>query len=251
MEKNIAGIKTNYHISGTGKDLLLLHGWSVDSSTMLPMQKHFAQHSRVTVLDLPGFGQTERPDSAWDIYQYADFVREFCEEMGLNNPVLLGHSFGGRIAIILGAQGLGRKIVLSDAAGVLPKRPPSYYARVYSYKAAKKVMNLPVLNKHKEQALDLWRKNNPSSDYAKADGIMREIFVKVVNEDLQPLLSQIKAATLLIWGDQDTATPLADGQLMEKLIPDAGLVVFEQAGHYPFLDQPQRFYTIVDYFLEH
>ena len=80
---------------------------------------------------------------------------------------------------------------------------------------------------------------------------MRQIFVNVVNQDLQPLLKAISQPTLLLWGERDTATPLSDGQLMEKTIPDAGLVVFEGAGHYPFLEQPGRFYAVVDYFIQH
>ena len=99
--------------------------------------------------------------------------------------------------------------------------------------------------------MELWRKNNPSSDYNAAQGVMRQIFVKVVNEDLKPLLPQIKSPTLLVWGENDTATPLSDGRLMEKLIPDAGLVVFEGCSHYSFLDEPGRYYAVVDYFLQH
>lgn len=251
MEKTIAGIKTNYHIMGKGEDLLLLHGWGVDSSTLAPMQEHFAAHHRVIRIDLPGFGNTEAPKTAWSVYQYADFVETCCRELEITDPVLLGHSFGGRLAIILGSRGFGKKIILTGAAGIIPKRSASYYARVYSYKAAKGIMSLPGLNKKKEEALDIWRKNNPSSDYAQAEGVMRAIFVQVVNEDLQPLLAKISSSTLLIWGENDTSTPLADGQLMEKLIPDAGLVVFEKAGHYAFLDDPARFYTVVDYFLAH
>ena len=170
---------------------------------------------------------------------------------GLEDPVILGHSFGGRLAVILGSRGIGSRLVLADAAGIKPRHSVDYYLRVYSYKAAKKVMSLPGLNKRKEQALDLWRKKNPSSDYASAQGVMRQIFVQVVNEDLTPLLSKISASTLLIGGRNDTATPVEDGKLMEKLIPDAGLVVFENCGHYSFLDDPHRFYTIVDHFLQH
>lgn len=251
MEKIISGLKINYQLSGEGMDLLLLHGWGASSAVMAPMQERFSAIARVTNLDLPGFGHSEAPHSGWSVYDYADFVEEVISSLGLQNPVILGHSFGGRLAIILGSRGVGRKLVLTDAAGILPKRGIDYYLRVYSYKAAKKVMSLPGLNKCADRVLDLWRKNNPSSDYANAQGVMREIFVKVVNEDLQPLLPQIKLPTLLIWGENDIATPLADGQLMERLIPDAGLVVFEHCGHYSFLDDPFRFYTVVEYFLTH
>ncbi len=251
METTIDGLKINYETAGEGSDLLLLHGWGANVQVMRPMLQHFSSYMRVTSVDLPGFGGSDPPGSAWTVYDYADFVEKFIAAAGIKDPVLLGHSFGGRLAIILGSRGVGRRLILTDAAGILPKRGADYYARVYSYKAAKKVMSLPGLKKHKEQALELWRKNNPSSDYSAAQGVMRQIFVQVVNEDLQPLLPGIKQSTLLIWGDQDTATPLSDGKLMEKLIPDAGLVVFEGCGHYSFLDEPGRYYTVVDYFLQH
>ena len=251
MEKIIDGLKINYEMAGEGEDLLLLHGWGADIRVMHPMFEHFSAYRRVISLDLPGFGRSQPPETPWSVYDYADFVERFIAELGLKDPVLLGHSFGGRLAIILGSRGIGSRLVLTDAAGILPRRGADYYARVYSYKAAKKVMSLPGLNKHKEKALEHWRKNNPSSDYSAAQGVMRQIFVKVVNEDLQPLLPRIKASALLVWGENDTATPLSDGQLMEKLIPDAGLVVFEGCGHYSFLDEPQRYYAVVDYFLQH
>ena len=226
MEKKICGLNINYQIMGEGKDLLILHGWGVDSSVMSPMQKHFAEGMRVTSLDLPGFGKSDKPDSPWGIFDYADFTEQVIIELNLVDPVILGHSFGGRIAIILGSRGIARKLILTDAAGIIPKRKISYYLRVYSYKAAKRVMKLTGLNKYYDRALDLWRKNNPSSDYSAAEGIMREIFVKVVNQNLKALLPMILVPTLLVWGEDDPATPLADGQLMEQLIPDAGLAVF-------------------------
>ncbi|MCL1905780.1 MAG: alpha/beta hydrolase, partial [Clostridiales bacterium] len=122
-------------------------------------------------------------------------------------------------------------------------------ARVYSYKAAKRVMSLPGLRRWHDKALALWLKRNPSGDYTKARGIMRAVFVKVVNEDLGPCLPRINMPTLLMWGENDADTPLADGQRMEKLIPDAGLVVFKGAGHYPFLEQPAYFYRVLESFL--
>ena len=251
MEKIISGLKINYQLSGEGPDLLLLHGWGTSSAVMAPMQERFSAIARVTNLDLPGFGHSEAPHSGWSVYDYADFVEAAISALGLQNPVILGHSFGGRLAIILGSRGVGSRLILVDAAGILPQRGAGYYLRVYSYKAAKKIMSLPGLNKCADRVLDLWRKNNPSSDYANAQGVMREIFVKAVNEDLQPLLDGIKMPALLIWGAEDTATPLRDGQLMEKLIPDAGLVVFENCGHYSFLDDPHRFYAVVEYFFTH
>ena len=251
MCDTVMGLKVNYRDNGSGTPTLLLHGWGVDSSTLAGVEKYLlAQGQRVLILDLPGFGGTEAPPEVWGVYEYADFVAEFLRWRGVEKPQLLGHSFGGRLSIILGSRGVARRIVLCDSAGIIPKRSFRYHLRVKSYKLAKKIFALPGLKLFREQALSLWVKNNPSSDYAATEGVMRGIFVKVVNQDLQPLLSDIKVPTLLIWGENDTATPLADGQLMEKLIPDAGLAVFEGCGHYPFLEQPARFNSVLSYFLK-
>lgn len=251
MEKNIGGLNIHYQVKGEGKDLLLLHGWGADSSVMAPMQEHFSAVARVINLDLPGFGKSAAPPTAWSIYDYADFVAHFLAELGLYRPVILGHSFGGRIAIILGSRGLAGKLILADAAGLVPQRGAGYYLRVYSYKLAKKIFSLPGLKKAAQHVLSFWLKSNPSSDYQAAQGVMRQIFVRVVNEDLRKYLPRISVPTLLIWGEEDTATPLSDGRLMEDLIPDAGLAVLPGCGHFSFADDSARFYAVVDYFLTH
>ena len=249
MEKTISGLKITYQLSGQGRDVLLLHGWGVDAAVMEPLRLHLAENARAVSLDMPGFGDSHAPSEVWGVSEYADFVESFIDELGLVQPVIIGHSFGGRLAIILGARGKASKLILADSAGVLPKRGFDYYFRIYSYKLAKKLFSLPGLRDYADQVMALWLDNNPSSDYVAAEGIMRKIFVKVVNEDLQHLLPQINVPALLIWGENDTATPLADGKLMESRIPDAGLVVFPGAGHYSFLDDPSRFNIIADYFL--
>jgi pimeloyl-ACP methyl ester carboxylesterase len=248
VEIAVQGLRVAYDMAGEGAPLLLLHGWGVERSVFAPLQQHFARYMQVWSLDLPGFGASGEPPAVWGVSNYADFVQDFCLAAGLESPCLLGHSFGGRIAIHLASRGFGAKVVLTDASGLKPKRGSSYYIRVYSYKAAKRVMGLPGLRRWRGKALDLWLKRNPSSDYAQAGGIMRAVFVKVVNEDLAALLPRIDKPALLLWGEKDTATPLADGQKMEKLIPDSGLVVFKGAGHYPFLEQPAYFYRVLESF---
>jgi len=251
MELEIDGLKVSYTVSGSGEDVLLLHGWGVDSSVMEPLRSRISEYARAISLDFPGFGGSQPPAEVWGVRDYADFVEKFIQALGLQQPMLLGHSFGGRVAIVLGSRGVGHKLMLTDAAGIKPRRSLKYYLRTYSYKAAKKIFSLPGLRKFRDRALALWLKNNPSSDYSKAQGIMRKIFVRVVNEDLTDLLPSIAAPTLLLWGEIDTATPLRDGRLMEKKIPDAGLVLFEGCGHYPFLEQPGKFYAAVEYFIRH
>ncbi|MCL1976297.1 MAG: alpha/beta hydrolase [Firmicutes bacterium] len=248
MEAIIQGLKTAYDVAGKGEPLLLLHGWGVERSVFAPLQQHFASYMQVWSVDFPGFGESDEPPFVWGVEDYATFIQDFCLAMEIQNPSILGHSFGGRVAIVLGSRGFGAKLVLADSAGLRPKRSLSYYFRVYSFKVIKKALSLPGLKHWRDAALATWLKRHSSGDYAKAQGVMRNIFVKVVNEDLQPLLLHINIPTLLMWGENDCDTPLSDGKKMEKLIPDSGLVLFKGAGHYPFLEQSSYFYRVLESF---
>ncbi|MDE5749338.1 MAG: alpha/beta hydrolase, partial [Duncaniella sp.] len=139
--------------------------------------------------------------------------------------------------------------ILVDAAGVKPRRPLKYYWKVYSFKALKYIMYLSMGKKEAERRLDHRRALTGSADYAKASPMMRAILSKVVNEDLRSVMPSIKAPTLLIWGKNDTATPMRDAEIMERLIPNAGLVAFDGAGHYSFLDNAQGFAAVLKNFL--
>ena len=111
-------------------------------------------------------------------------------------------------------------------------------------------MSSCIVKKFFPDALENFRKKMGSADYAAASPMMRQVMVKVVNEDLEPYLPNIKAPTLLVWGVNDTATPLSDGEKMEKLIPDAGLVKLENAGHYSFLEQQFTFNRVMCSFMK-
>ena len=142
------------------------------------------------------------------------------------------------------------KIILTGSAGIMPKRSLSYKIKVGSYKLGKKLLTLPPVKAMFPNALENMQKKRGSSDYAAASPIMRGCLVRVVNEDLKEYLPRIKQSTLLIWGTEDDATPLADGELMEKLIPDAGLVKLKGAGHYSWLNDPYTFIAVIKSFLK-
>jgi len=136
-------------------------------------------------------------------------------------------------------------MALTGAAGVRDKRGIDYYARVYAYKAGKKILSLKPFEKYR----DALTKNAGSEDYRNSSGVMRSTFVKVVNEDLTPVLKDVRAETLLVFGENDEATPVEKGRLMEKLMPDAALVIFENDDHYAYFHQAQRFCMVLDAFL--
>ncbi len=251
MFATINTLRVHYHVSGAGHDLLLLHGWGTDLSAFAPVHSHLETSFRVYALDFPGFGQSDPPPTAWGTQEYADFVRQFLKELRMTNPVVIGHSFGGRIAIRLASAEAIPQMILVDSAGIRPHRNWKYVLKVALYKSIKSVVTtLPVVNTYSEPILERFRKMSGSKDYQQASGVMRKTFINVVNEDLRHLLPHIQAPTLLIWGEHDQATPVNDGKLMEQLIPDAGLVVLKHAGHYSYLDRLHDFLVITDNFLQ-
>jgi pimeloyl-ACP methyl ester carboxylesterase len=247
---DIQGIPTRCRSVGEGPEVLVLHGWGASIEAVESITRGLAASCSVHAVDLPGFGQTGPPPVAWGAGEYADWTRELIAALGLERPSIVGHSHGGRVAIQLAAQHpeLIDKLVLVDAAGIRAPRAFSWYRRVALAKFAKH-----VLNRFGEPGRALGRRlvgRAASGDYAASAETMRPTFVRLVNADLTALLPEIRASTLLIWGDQDGETPLSDGQTMERLIPDAGLVVFEGAGHFAYADQPQRFNRVVGHFLK-
>ncbi len=231
-------------------NIVLMHGWGCDRSIWNGLRTHLegAGHS-VTAVDFPGFGATPEPAEPWGMEDYAQWFERFLNERGIVQPILVGHSFGGRVAIVHASRNPVSKVVLVDAAGVKPRRPVSYYLKVWSFKALKRLAPLLLGRKKADALIERRRAAAGSADYNAASPVMRGTLTRVVNEDLRRHMPSIKAPTLLIWGENDTATPVADARKMERLIPDAGLVVFDGASHYSFLDRPAQFAAVLDSFL--
>lgn len=246
---DINGISTRYRRVGSGGPcVLVLHGWGASIETMQSILDGLSGQLTAIAVDLPGFGETGLPPGPWGAADYAEWTRALMDELGLERPSVIGHSHGGRIAIHLAAHHPERidKLILVDAAGIKPRRGLTYYRRVALAKTAKHAARwLGAPGRRLQQRVFA---RTASSDYANA-GPLRPTFVKLVNQDLTPMLPRIQASTLLIWGETDTATPVSDGQTMERLIPDAGLVVFPGAGHFSYLDQPRRFARVASHFL--
>lgn len=253
MEKciNLNGLNLYYDETGPEDTppVILMHGWGCNSSTVASIASALATDRKVYSMDLPGHGKSQEPPFPWGIEDFTRLVENFTKTLNIKNPTLIGHSFGGRIAIMMGSRNDIRNIVLVDAAGIKPKRKLKYYIKVYSFKIARRILPFLVGKKKAGNIIDKWRNKSGSADYKASSPMMRAVMSKCVNEDLKGVMPYIKAPTLLIWGEKDTATPLSDAQTMNKLIPDSGLVSFPGAGHYSFLDEPVRFRTIIRNFL--
>ncbi len=245
------GGSVNIEVHGEGRALILLHGWGCDHSIFDSCVERFAEAYRVYVFDLPGFGSSDEPGSVWGTQDYVDMLRAFVVDNSIDSPILAGHSFGGRVSILYGAQFADSvsKIILIDAAGVVPARSMRYYFKVYSFKFVRVLCQTFLPRATAQRIIDKRRGSSGSADYNNASPVMRAILSKVVNEDLKYAMPRITAPTLLFWGDIDTATPISDARTMEKLIPDAGLVVASGCGHYSFLESRGLFDAVMCKFL--
>lgn len=247
LEKKIQDQVVSYTDNQSDKQaIVLLHGWGQSGELMMPIFDYFKKDYRVINLDLPGFGQSDDLKATWGVLEYTLFLNEFLKEIQVENPVIIAHSFGARIALLFSCQFKTKQLVLTGAAGIKPKTSILVKGKIASYKLAKQIVKLPGLQRFEETM----KKSFGSSDYKNASGFKRSSFVKIVNEDLTPILGKVKVPTLLIWGENDLATPLWMGKVMEKQIPDAGLVVFEEDDHYAYFHQMNRFNRIVEVFLQ-
>lgn len=241
----------HYNELGEGRAVLLLHGWGGSGESFAPVSRRLAELGmRAVSIDFPGFGKSPAPDASWSLDDYARTTYAFIREKHLEGCDVVAHSFGGRVVIKLAAKypELFRRIVLCDSAGIKPRRTLKARARVLAYKAGKALMKFPWAKRTLK--LDERMRSAGSADYRALSDDMKKVFVRVVNEDLTGLLPHIRQPTLLIWGENDHDTPLYMARIMEKRIPDAGLVVFEGAGHFAYLDQFARFMTVIGRFLE-
>ena len=255
MEKqiDIDGLKIAFKETGNpeGAPVIILHGWGCNSTTVRSIARDLEDNMRVFSIDLPGHGKSDEPKTIWGTQDYADFVAKFIRLQKLENPSLIGHSFGGRTSIAYAAGNPDiNKIVLVDSAGIVPKRTLKYYYKVYSYKLLKKIISLSLGKEKAPAAIEKLLKKRGSADYQSASPVMRAIMSKCVNEDLRDIMPRINVPTLLVWGENDTATPISDAKIMEKKIPDAGLVSFKNCGHYSFLDNPLGFRSVIREFFK-
>ena len=228
------GARMNYEVAGdSGRVLLLLHGWGGCINSWLPVIRDFQRECRVVAVDFPGFGESPEPSEGWSVTEYARLTADFIESLGEESIDLIAHSFGGRVALLLSTMipdKIGRQI-LTGCAGLPSKKSASGRLSETAFHALSSVAD----NAFTRRVIGAER--------------MRETFQKVVSQDLTDCLPLVKASTLLIWGENDTATPQWMGKKMEETIPGAGLVVFEGAGHFAYLEQYARFYAIAHKFL--
>ena len=202
---------------------------------------------------MPGCGNSDEPKTGWDLDKYISFIIKFIEKLNIKELDLIGHSNGGKIIIkLMSNKNLNfkvGKIILIGSAGVVHKKSFKQMLKIKLYKILKKILQLKLIQKFFPNLIINLKNHMGSEDYRNATPIMRDTLVKLVNTDVTKYLKDINRPTLLIWGEQDTATPIGDGEIMEKYIPDAGLVRIPNCSHYVFIEQAQYVNKIIYTFL--
>ncbi|AXI99633.1 Pimeloyl-ACP methyl ester carboxylesterase [Cyclonatronum proteinivorum] len=239
--------------SANGDVILFLHGWGCSADTMAGLAAALGNNFRCVLPDFPGFGKTAAPDEAWDVTAYARFTFALKKELFGDRPVgVIAHSFGARVMLKLLSDpqyaSHFNKVLITGGAGMKPRRSWRYYYRTALAKMLKApFMLLPPGMREKGLArmrqTAAW-KSLGSADYSQLNGVMREVFVKTVREYLEPCLPLIGHEVLLVWGENDDATPLYQAERMEAGLKNGVLIKIKSAGHYAFLDQPQQFAAI-------
>ncbi len=253
MNMQVSQLNVNYETVGEGKDVLLLHGWGSSLSAFKGVVALLQNNYRVTALDLPGFGKSEMQKSPWSVGDYSDFILEFIEKTGLENPILIGHSYGGRIILKLcGEKKLSpEKIILIDGAGIKSKKPFKVRAKQTFFKTIKAVGKCVLWSDAGEVLTQYFRKKLGSADYNSAPEVLRKSLVMAVNEDLTPVLSNITCDTLLIYGENDTATPVREAKIIEQSVSgSAKLHIIKDAGHWAMVEKPAEVLGHIAEFLD-
>ena len=238
MFKKIKNIKINYKQYGNGSDIVLLHGWGQNIEMMKPLGDNFSKDYRVTIIDLPGFGLSSEPDYAYTVFDYTEIVHELLTLLKIDNPIIMGHSFGGRIAIIYASKYKVNKLVLFGSPCVRHEYKSfkqSFYKKMKNIKIFKPIVNV--------------MKNHVGSiDYKNASLIMKEILVKTVNQDLSEYARRIKCSTLLIWGENDEAVPVNEAKELDNLLSDSALIILPGT-HYCYLENLNQVVNILYNFI--
>lgn len=226
----------NYTVVGDGINVVFLHGWGGDASAFLFVAERLKTFAKSIVVDFNGFGKTPEPDRPYSVGDYAGEVLSVLEKEGVEKAIIVGHSFGGRVAMEIAAKfpDVASGLVLVDSAGIKPRRNPTYYIKIAIHKLMKKLGMKGLKG---------------SNDYRVLSLIMKETFKKVVSYDQSYLLKDISVPTAIFWGKKDKDTPLYMARKLSKNIKDSSLFLLD-GGHYAYVDDLEKFVSILTAFVE-
>lgn len=232
--------------AGDDPPVVLVHGWGASASTFRVLLEGSRTPRRLLAVDLPGFGDSPLGGGGWTTERYAELLTAWLERRAPGRPSLLGHSYGGAVGLRLAAADQVDRLLLCAASGIRPDAAAPPDARVRRYRRLRRIAGWlpdPLATSAREALAQRFG----SADYRAATPELRRTLVAAVREDLSPVARQVAVPTLVVWGSADSELPChPHAERLHSLIPAAELVVFEGSGHFPFLDQPQRFAGVFD-----
>ena len=241
MFKHIKNVDVNYIDFGTGeKTLVFLHGWGQNIEMMMPVGDKLKKNNRIIIVDLPGFGNSKEPDTVWTVYDYAECIHELLESLKVKNPVLIGHSFGGKISLVYASKYKVDRLVLFGSPFKKGIQKKSFKVKIFKF--IKKVPGLRKLEGFAKRHLG-------SRDYRQASDFMRKVLVEHVNLDITEDVRSIKCPTIIIWGTMDVEVPIEDAYELEKLIVDSAVIPYEGCSHYAYLERLGQTVSIIKKFI--
>ncbi|MEI6597079.1 MAG: alpha/beta hydrolase [bacterium] len=231
--------------------LLILPGWGGTKKSWQNFVNLAKQDFEIICLELPCFGDEPCPKEIWGVEDYAKFICQKIKDLNLIKPILLGHSFGGQVAACVAATSpqLISRLILSGASAIRPKFNFKRAVFGLAAKIGKIFFNLPLIKNLSAPAKKFLYRLADSPDYEETSGIKREIFKKIIREDLTEELKNITTPTLIIWGTLDSYVPLATGKKIAALIPGSHLEIIAGGKHGLHLQMPEKLYSIVKNFI--
>lgn len=249
MQIIVDDLLISYELKGRGKLILMLHGWGDSRQGLASISRILANRFQVLALDLPGMGGSQPPAVAWDLDNYADFLKDLLIKLDLKQPyVIIGHSNGAALAIRAAATHKlsPKKLILIGAAGIRNQAKPKKTMIKYLTKIGGVLTSfLPEYHRNKLRK----RLYNAVGSDMLLMSEMEDTFKKIVDQDVQADAAQIKLPVLLIYGQNDQATPVKFGEIYQSLMPGAELRVINKAGHFVHQDQPGQVQPMIEDFL--
>lgn len=246
-------ISIYYEVYGNShnKTILILPGWGNTRTTFNNIINLLKDKYKIYIVDYPFFGNSPIPNHELTIYDYSELIYNFIKDNNIIKPVVIAHSFGGRISSIL----IGKykvivdKLILFDVAGIKRKKKIKVFLKEKVYKLLKKLTYLlPIYKQEKYRQLLLLKFS--SDDYRSIPNSMKITFQNIIKEDLRKYYKSINTETLLIWGDKDLDTPLKEGKFLNKIINNSSLIVYKNAGHFSYLDYSYLTNKILEKYLK-
>lgn len=231
--------------------ILILPGWGNTRESFNYIVHHLKDTYSIYIIDYPSFGNSPSLQKEWDIEDYASLIKNFLKDQNIYNPIIIAHSFGGRItALLVGKYQIKvKKVILIDVAGIKRKKTIKTFLKEKIYKLLKKLTYLlpPIKQETVRQKLLL---KFASNDYKNIPKSMQKTFQNIIQVDLRKYYKKISNETLILWGEKDKDTPLKDGRYLNRIIKNSALIIYKNAEHFSYLNYPYLTIEIIKKYLQ-